>query len=137
MATIRDLLIPFSDKTVKQIPGSGSRPPVDFVSWTDKLQRLILHDTAYEWEIIGFHNSHDEAEPVACHGRLTLTIDDKRRIFDGVGQGRDTKQASSDAFSRACAFAGLGLHLWCAGGSKDGGYWITGVLDKEKAEADA
>jgi len=130
MTQQRELLEPFPDQLVKQLPATTKRPALDYVSWTDKIQRLIQISADYDWHIIGIHNSGDDTEKVAVHGRLTLTIDGTPRVFDGIGQDSDAKKASTDAFARACAFAGLGLHLWCAGGSKDGGYWITKVLDR-------
>lgn len=127
MSQQRELLEPFSAKAIKTLPGSYS---ASYVSWTDKIQRLIQVGGAYDWMVVNVFDSGDEKEPVAVHGRLTLNVDGTDRTVDGIGQGRDAKNASSDAFSRACAFLGLGLHLWCAGGDKDSGYWITGVLDK-------
>ncbi len=128
----RELLEPFPAKVIKQLPGDKFR--ADFVSWTDKIQRLMQVGGEFDWEIVGMFDSGDDNEPVACHGRLRLVIDGSLRMVDGVGQGRDAKNASTDAFSRACAFLGLGLHLWCQGGAKDGGYWITQVLDREAVE---
>lgn len=127
----RELLEPFPSKVVKQIPRGGFS--ADFVSWTDKLQRLMQVGQAYNWTILAVFDSGDDSEPVGCHGRLEVTLDGVARVVDGVGQGRDAKNASTDAFSRACAFLGLGLHLWCQGGDKDGGYWITTVLDRAAA----
>ncbi len=123
----RQLLQPFPQRVVKQV-NMGSYT-ADFVSWTDKLQRLYQLQVPWSWEVLTTAASGDQKEPVACHGRLTVTVDGQQRVLDGVGQGRDAKTASTDAFSRACAFLGLGLHLWCQGGEKDGGFWIAGALD--------
>lgn len=130
MTQQRNLLEAFPDRIVKQLPATSKRPALDFVSWTDKIQRLIQISSDYDWQIIAITSSGDSAEPVAVHGRLSLTVDGTRRTIDGIGQGDTAKKASTDAFARACAFIGLGLHLWCQGGSKDGGYWITTALDK-------
>ena len=135
--TQREILEPFPAKTIKQVPRGGGGT-ADFVSWTDKIQRLMQLGVLYDWTIVGTFASGDEREPVAVHGRLTVKTEASQsvlidsRTFDGIGQGRDAKTASTDAFSRACAFLGLGLHLWCQGGTKDGGYWITGALDGAK-----
>lgn len=134
MSQQRELLQPFPTKVIKQLPATGRRPAIDYVSWTDKIQRLI-QITDYDWQILTITSSGDTGEPVAVHGRLTLTVDGKSRVVDGVGQGTDAKNASTDAFSRACAFTGLGLHLWCQGNDKDGGYWITGVMDRGDDES--
>ena len=124
----RAILEPFSPKAIKQVPRGGGTS--DFVSWTDKIQRLMQLGITYDWTVVSVTASGDTTEPVAVHGRLRLRLDMDERIIDGVGQGRDAKTASTDAFSRACAFIGLGLHLWCQGGTKDGGYWVTGKLDE-------
>lgn len=132
MTDRRQLLEPFPAKVVKQLPATPKKPAVDYVSWTDKIQRLMQITGGFGWEIIRIFDSGDDGEPVAVQGRLTVTVDGEQRVTDGIGQGRDAKNASTDAFSRACAFLGLGLHLWCQGGSKDGGYWITQALDREE-----
>lgn len=125
----RQLLEPFKPKLIKQI--DTGKYVADYVSWTDKIQRLMHLQLPYSWTIISLHNSGDGAEPVACHGRLTMMVDGVERTVDGIGQGRDAKTASTDAFSRACAFLGLGLHLWCQGGKSDGGYWVDQLLDRD------
>ncbi len=125
----RQLLEPFPKRVVKQIPRGGFK--ADFVSWTDKLQRLYQIAPDFHWQIISVTESGDDTEPVAVHGRLIVEVDGVHRTLDGIGQGRDAKNASTDAFSRACAFAGLGLHLWCQGADKDGGYWIAAALDRD------
>lgn len=127
MSEQRQLLQPFPPRVVKQVDMGSYK--ADFVSWTDKLQRLYQLGLPFTWEVVTVERSGDEREPVAAHGRLRVTVDGIDRVLDGIGQGRDAKTASTDAFSRACAFLGLGLHLWCQGGTKDGGFWITGAID--------
>lgn len=134
MSQLHDIVQPFAPGAIKQLPGSAKRPAIDYVSWTDKIQRLIQILPDYSWEIVGVHRSGDDSEPVAVHGRLRVTVDGTARVVDGIGQGETAKKASTDAFSRACAFLGVGLHLWCQGGKKDAGYWITGVIDKQTEE---
>ena len=126
MSQQRDLLEPFSAAAIKTV--DKGKYSASFVSWTDKIQRLQQLGLEWNFTIQGFSESGDQHEPVACHGRLAIRIDETARVFDGIGQGQDAKKASTDAFARACAFAGLGLHLWCQGGSKDSGYWVTGKL---------
>lgn len=124
------ILKPFAPSVVKQLDMGAYR--ADYVSWTDKIQRLIHLGLSYDWTLDRPYNSGDEKEPVGITGRLTVEIDGTVRKVDGVGQGRDAKNASTDAFSRACAFLGLGLHLWCQGGDKDGGYWVEGILASDE-----
>jgi hypothetical protein len=58
---------------------------------------------------------------IGCIGRLTITIDDKTVSVEEAGDveqaamnedGRNLKDASSDAFKRCAMRLGLGLHLW-------------------------
>ena len=144
----REILEPFNPKGIKSVnKGAYS---ADYVSWTDKIQRLYMLGVDWDWQIVAVMEAFDPAtanaklvdtnEPVAVHGRLTVrwfqdgpssNAGMHVRTIDGLGQGSDVKKASTDAFSRACAFLGLGLHLWCQSGDRDGGYWITKVLDRE------
>lgn len=126
----RQLLQPFHPKAVKQREVARGYT-ADFVSWTDKLQRLYQLGLPFSWQLQPPTRSGDESEPVAVVGTLSITVDGVTRTVDGMGQGKDAKTASTDAFSRACAFLGLGLHLWCQGGEKDGGYWVANVIDKQ------
>ena len=58
---------------------------------------------------------------LGCVGRLTVTIDGRQVSVEEAGDveipamnldGRNLKDASSDAFKRCCMRLGLGLHLW-------------------------
>lgn len=130
MSQQRELLEPFPDRVVKTLPGRGGK--ADYVSWTDKIQRILQVAGDFDWQVIQITESGDTTEPVAVHGRLVMNVDGTEQSRDGVGIGTDAKKAETDAFARACSKFGVGLHLWCQGGDKDGGYWITGVLDKEQ-----
>lgn len=123
----RQLLEPFPPTLIKRLPGRGGQ--ADYVSWTDKMQRLIEVVGSFDWIVVSVTHSGDEAEPVAVHGRLKVELDGQVQVRDGIGNGQDAKKAETDAFSRACAKYGIGLHLWCQGGDKDGGYWILDVLE--------
>jgi hypothetical protein len=147
----RQLLEPFPKNTVKQVDKGSYK--ADYVSWTDKIQRLLQVLGWFDWEIeivpatwnvvekkSRSGNTYDAVvatsgagagdEPVAAIGTLIVEIDGRPRRIQGVGTGKDAKTAETDAFARACAKIGVGLHLWTQGGTKDGGYWIAGVLDK-------
>ena len=135
MSQQRQLLEPFPPKVIKQLPGSAKRPPIDFVSWTDKIQRLLQVCGGFDWEVSTPFPSGNDQEPVGVKGRLTVIIDEQPRIVEGIGTDRDAKKAETDAFARACSKLGLGLHLWTQGGDKDGGYWLPGVIDREDTDA--
>lgn len=158
----RQLLERFNPRAVKEVDKGSYK--ADYVSWTDKIQRLYQIEVPWSWEITGSGSpsgwttfdqeytdrktgeirsrkvakpvggSGDQHEPYWVAGRMSVYVDGEARTVDGLGQGQDLKKAETDAFSRACAKLGLGLHLWCQGGQKDGGYWITGVLDKAAAD---
>ena len=58
---------------------------------------------------------------LGCVGRLTVDIDGRMVTVEEAGDveqpamnldGRNLKDASSDAFKRCCMRLGLGLHLW-------------------------
>ena len=159
MTDQRRLLEPFPSKAVKTV--DKGKYSASYVSWTDKLQRLFAYSVPFDWAVlreggpVGFQTveqeytdrrtgeittrnvskpvggSGDPHEPFFVVGRLRVFIDEAWRESDGMGQGQDMKKAETDAFSRACAKVGLGLHLWCAGGDKDSGFWVTKALDGE------
>ena len=151
----RELLEPFKDSVVKQVDKGAYK--ADYVSWTDKIQRLIMVLGGFDWTFevipatwniekkqsrqgndydakIASGGAGDGDEPVAVKGTLSVVIDGNPRIVEGAGTGRDAKNAETDAFSRACAKIGLGLHLWTQGGDKDGGYWLPTVMDREASD---
>ena len=151
----RQLLEPFARSAIKQVDKGAYS--ADYVSWTDKIQRLLQVLGGFDWKVevvpatwsieqkqarggktydakVATSGAGDANEPVAVIGTLTCYIDGTLRSVDGVGTGVDAKKAETDAFSRACAKIGVGLHLWAQGGTKDGGYWIANVMDKEGAQ---
>jgi hypothetical protein len=133
MSQLRELLEPFDRRVIKKVDkGFG---PINFVSWTDKIQRLIMVCNDYDWTIRQVVASGDTTEPVGVIGTLTLTVDENTSSRDGAGTGQDLKKAETDALARAMAKFGLGLHLWTQGGDRDGGYWITSVLDRQDDES--
>lgn len=110
---------PFPEDVVKQLPPRGD----NYVSWTHYAQRLLLHHRGYEWE---------PSDPVYADGtwavRGVLTLDGER--YGSVGEDTAPAAAESNAFKRACAHAGIGLHLY-------GDFWLHGRLARELSEAEA
>ena len=128
----RQLLEPFPPSVVKKVDkGFGQ---INFVSWTDKIQRLLQVLGGFDWSVSEPFPSGDKNEPVAVKGRLTATVAGEMRVVEGIGTDRDAKKAETDAFARACSKLGLGLHLWTQGGDKDGGYWLPTVMDREDTD---
>lgn len=107
---------PFPKDIIKQLPPRGD----DYVSWTHYAQRILLHNGGYSWEPTTALFA-DNKWVVIGH----LTIEDER--YGGVGEDTTPTAAESNAFKRACAKAGIGLHLY-------GDYWLHGRLEEELAE---
>lgn len=99
-------------KTIKK----GNREE-DYINHSVIAQRLlqVLGPYSWDWEIV-----YEEGKVVALHGRLTVTVDGKEVTVSGAGTetysndstGEKIKKMESDAFKRAAAKLGSGLHLW-------------------------
>ena len=69
----------------------------------------------WDWEVV-----YEEGKVVCVHGRLTADVDGKQvtvsgagtETFQGDSTGEKIKKMESDAFKRAAAKLGVGLHLW-------------------------
>ncbi len=111
---------PFPDKFIEIKPGGANRPDLSFVSWSHYNQRLLLTYPDHSWRIIAL---------VADGGQWAvageLTIDGVS--YAGVGTDASADNAESQAYKRAAAHAGIGLHLY-------GGYWLYGRLEKDAAD---
>ncbi len=107
---------PFPEVVIETLPASAKRPALDYVSWPHYNQRLLLHYPDHGWDITSlvFANSVWAVAGV-------LTIDGVR--YAGVGEDTTPTAAESNAYKRACAHAGIGLHLY-------GGYWLHDRLVK-------
>ena len=117
----RDQLIqdtePFPDSVIAQLPKTDKRPALDYVSWSHYTQRLLLHHPDHGWRITSL---------VAGSGGWAvageLVIDGVP--YAGIGVDASADNAESQAYKRAAAHAGIGLHLY-------GGYWLHGRLQKD------
>ena len=93
---------PFPASVIKQLPPRND----DYVPWTHYAQRVLLHNGGYSWEPLSVMHA-DQKWVVIGH----LTIADER--YGGVGEDDSSPtSAESNAFKRACAKAGIGLHLY-------------------------
>ncbi len=103
---------------VKQVDkGFGN---IDYVPHYQTIQMLLRYlDRPFNWTVSEPYDSGDEREPIGITGSLMLEIDNHVVEVDGVGQGRDAKNAESDAIKRAAMKVGLGLDLWA-----QDGYWL-------------
>lgn len=114
----RDELIrdtePFPAGVIKTLPPRGDR----YVPWYQYAQRLLAHHGGYSWRI----TDTTFADGVwAVTGELLLGAE----IYGSVGEDNTPTSAESNAFKRACAHAGIGLHLY------DDAYWLHGKLQRE------
>lgn len=117
MRTLKELVRdaePFPDELVKKLPPRNE----SYVPWRQYAQRLLLHHGGHRYEVthVVFGGN---AWSVAV--RLWLSPDE---WYDGVGTDSDADKAESQAYKRACAHAGIGLHLY-------GDYWLHGRLQKD------
>ena len=127
MSQLRELAEPFPEKLIKELPASEKRPALSYVAWYDKLQRLLSILGAIDWTVSQVGKiSGDDDEPMWVVGTISAKVDGESVSVDGVGQGRDVKNAESDALSRAATKLACGLHL----ATKDT-YWLPTQLDKE------
>tara|TARA_B100000902_G_scaffold19178_1_gene23017 strand:- start:238 stop:663 length:426 start_codon:yes stop_codon:yes gene_type:complete len=89
----------------------------DYINHAVIAQRLLQVVGAYgwDWEVV-----YEEGKVVCVHGRLTADVDGKSvtvsgagtETFQGDSTGEKIKKMESDAFKRAAAKLGVGLHLW-------------------------
>lgn len=131
MTQLHQLSEPFPKEFVKKPPRGkfGSYVPHSTVN-----ERLLAIAGPFTWEIVREIwgptpevRGKDTTWPardsavIGCVGRLTVTIDDKTVSIEEAGDveqaamnedGRNLKDASSDAFKRCAMRLGLGLHLW-------------------------
>lgn len=109
---IRDTT-PFPADVIKQLPPRNE----DYVPWYQYAQRLLLHHGAHRYEVTHLVYGGD-VWSVAV--RVWLGEDE---WYDGVGTDSDADSAESQAYKRACAHAGIGLHLY-------GSFWLHERLKK-------
>lgn len=113
-ALVRDTE-PFPDSVIQKLPPRGD----PYVPWSHYAQRLLLHHGGYEWRVT--HLVHAD-KTWAVVGELTL----EGEVYGAVGEDNTPTSAESNAFKRACAHAGIGLHLY-----QD--FWLHGRLLQEEA----
>lgn len=103
---------PFPDSIIEQLPPRGD----NYVSWPHYAQRLLLKHGGYSWR----PTSVMEAGGLwVVMGELDLDGE----TYGAVGEDNAPAAAESNAFKRACAKAGIGLHLY-------GNFWLHERLKK-------
>lgn len=119
MRSLSDLIRdtePFPPAVIKSLPPRGDA----YVAWHQYAQRLLLHHGGYSWRVTSVHESH-QADLWAVAGELTLGDE----VYGAVGEDDTPTAAESNAFKRACAHAGVGLHLY------DEKFWLHNRLKTE------
>ena len=114
---------PFPDGLIEQLPAGGSRPPLDYVSWHQYAQRLLVQHGGHRYSVTNIAMSPKGG--VAVSVRIQFSDDE---WYDGVGEGDTPTSAESNAYKRACAHAGIGLHLY---ESDDSPFWLHGKLQRD------
>lgn len=111
-ALVRDTE-PFPESVIKQLPPRNE----DYVPWYQYAQRLLLH-----------HGGHDYRVTHLAFGdgtwAVAVEIEIQGEAYAGVGTDEAADAAESQAYKRACAHAGIGLHLY-------GNYWLHDRLQKD------
>ena len=114
----RDELIrdtePFPDSVIEQLPPRGD----NYVTWTHYAQRLLLYYGGYSWR---------PGDPIYAGDLWTVRgeLELEGETYGAVGEDKTPTSAESNAFKRACAKAGIGLHLYEH-------YWVHERLKKDE-----
>ena len=101
---------PFADSVIEHLPPRNDA----YVSWTHYAQRLLFSHGGYSWRPTAMTHV---GEVWAVMGELSIG----EETYGAVGEDRTPTAAESNAFKRACAKAGIGLHLYDH-------YWLYGRL---------
>ena len=153
MTDLHELSRPFPDHLIKPAPKGkfGS-----YVAHSAVTERLLSIVGPFDYEIIqvirglapavaGMHGTKEDptypARPdavVACLARMTIHVDGRVVSVTEVGDvdepamhndGRNLKDASSDAIKRCAMRVGLGLHLW-----SQTDYFLDKQLEKDEED---
>ncbi len=111
---------PFPDTLIEKLPPRGD----SYVAWYQYAQRLLLVHPGYSWQVSNVVFANDVWAVAGW-----LTIDDVP--YGAVGEADTPTSAESNAYKRACAKAGIGLHLY-----DEDGYWLHGRLVKGDEDGD-
>jgi len=153
MSQLYELSRPFPPNLIKKPPRGKFGSYVPHSTITERLlsilgpfsYEIVEVVRGYATAVIGKDGTEDnptypsrDNAVVGCLARMTLTIDGKEVTVIEVGDveepamnndGRNLKDASSDAVKRCAMRVGLGTHLWSQ--DKDGSYYF---LDTQLAK---
>jgi len=149
MNQLRELAQPFGASLVSKAPQGKYG---DYVKHSTVNERMLSVVGAHSFEVVELIRGQAaevkttsrswparDGAVVGCLARMTVEIDGRTVTVTEVGDveqpamnedGRNAKDAASDAYKRCAMRVGLGLHLW-SGDS----YFLPAQLDKTAAEA--
>ena len=136
MRTAEQLLIdtePFPESVISEV---GPRKD-SYVKWSHYAQRALLQHPGHDYRVTSVTYapgySHPDREGVLTWAppvwavAVEFTFDGS--VYAGVGEDDSPTSAESNAYKRACAHAGIGLHLY-------GDYWLHSRLVKGDDDGD-
>jgi hypothetical protein len=103
---------PFPDDLVQHLPPRGD----SYVPWHEYAQRLLVQHPNHSYRV----TSVLEAGGVWA---VAVEFDIDGVVYAGVGADDSPQAAESNAYKRALAHAGIGLHLY-----DESGYWLYVTL---------
>jgi len=126
---------PFPENLISKLPPRGD----SYVPWYQYAQRLLLHHPGHEYRVTMVTyappytkpGKDDELVHVAPVWAVTVELELDGQVFAAVGEDDSAASAESNGYKRACAHAGIGLHLY-----DEDGYWLHTRLQKGDADVD-
>jgi len=130
---------PFPDSLISKLPPRGD----SYVPWYQYAQRLLLHHPGHSYRVTGVYTAATGAttkvrpsdldkttiETVAVVWAVAVELEIDGQVFAAVGEDDSPTSAESNAYKRAAAHAGIGLHLY-----DEEGYWLHRRLQKDDTD---
>ena len=126
---------PFPDSIIQKLPPRGD----SYVPWYQYAQRLLLHHPDHEYRVTDVvyappytrELSEGDLVHVPPVWAVTVQLEIGGLFYSAVGEDDSAAAAESNGYKRACAKAGIGLHLY-----DEAGYWLHGRLVKGNGDDD-
>ena len=129
---------PFPDSLIQQLPPRGD----DYVPWYEYAQRVLLQHPDHSYRVTGVwqatnmtvaaekggtESNRDSTmtTTVTTTWAVTVEFEIDGSVYGGGGEDSSPAAAESNAYKRALAHAGIGLHLY-----NRKGYWLHGRLEQ-------
>jgi hypothetical protein len=124
MRTLKELVRdtePFPAAVIKKLPPRNE----DYVPWFQYAQRLLAQHGGHSYRIT--HLEFGDGK-----WAVAVAVELAGETYGGVGIDASADAAESQAYKRACAHAGIGLHLY-----DNDKFWLHGKLQRDLAESEA